>query len=352
MSTEARTRRGPLRALFLPVSLAILLLAALAVPLPFFLEAPGTPLSLTDNVAVETGTAVDGEYLLTAVNLRQGTVARAVQGWVDADAVLVRSSRFLPPGEDGRVYFDRQRDIFRASVDIAAAVALSAAGLDVDPTAVTGSGALVGRILLGAPADGILEPGDVIVAVDDTPVRITDDLRGSIDPEGDEAVTLTVQRDGEEREVELTPGVIDTAEGPIRGIGVEIQTADPRITLPVDVAVESGSIGGPSAGLMLALTIYDMVADGDLARGRTIAGTGTLSPEGVVGPIGGIARKITSAERAGADVFVSPMAQVEAARAAVRPGSGLEVVGVNTFEEALAALGVSAGEVARPAVAV
>jgi Lon-like protease len=332
-------RGGFLRALFLPASLAILVLAVLLVPLPVYLETPGTPVSLQDAVSIEDEAAADlaGDFLLTTVRLSPGTPARVVQGLVDAHAVLVRSALVIPPGEEEREYFDRQRQVFRAASDVAAAVALSAAGYDVDPSDISGSGVLVGRVLPGTPADGVLQPGDVITAVDGTPVRIADDLRPRI-AESDDELELLVVRDEVERTERIEPADITTADGSIRGIGVEIQTADPRIELPVQVDVASGSIGGPSAGLMLALTIFDKVAEEDLARGRIVAGTGTLSPDGRVGAIGGIARKVASAERIGADVFVSPADQLEAARAAVSPGSDLQVIGAATFEEALAAL--------------
>lgn len=335
----SRADSGPwrlLRKLFLPVSLLVLLTAALTVPLPFFLEGPGTPLSLAGNVQVADAEDLNGDFLVTTVNLRRGTVARLVSGLLDDERSIVRSSRVLSPGEDPAAFFERQRAVFRESVDVAAAVALAAAGYDIGPSDLTGSGALVVRVMEGAPAEGVLEPGDVITAVDGTAVRVTDDLRGLISEA--EELELTVLREGEERNVRVRPGTISTSEGRVRGIGVEVQTADPRIALPVDVEVDSGEIGGPSAGLMLALAVYDLVSDEDLADGRVIAGTGTLSPRGAVGPVGGIASKVLSAEAMGADVFVVPADQLEAALAARPEGSDLEIISAATFEEALADL--------------
>lgn len=335
----SREEQGPwrlLRALFLPASLAVLVTAALVVPMPYFIETPGTPLDLSSKVEVSDAQGLNGDFLVTTVNLRQGTVAGLVTGLFDEHAVFIRSSRVLPPGEDDEAFFDRQRDIFRESVDVAAAVALDAAGYDVDPSDLTGSGAVVARILLGAPADGVLRPGDVITAVDGVPIEVSDDLRGLI---GDaEHLELTVLRDGHELRLEVRPGPIETSEGRIRGIGIEVQTANPRIVLPVDVEVDSGEVGGPSAGLVLALTIYDLVADEDLAAGRVVAGTGTVSPQGNVGPIGGIARKVISAEQSGADVFVVPSDQLGSALAAQPQDSDMEVISAATFEEALADL--------------
>jgi Lon-like protease len=328
-----------LRALFLPASLAILVMAALTVPLPVFYEQPGTPLSLRDTVSVEGGDVgdVDGDFLLTAVSLRPGTVARLLHAAVDRDAQIVSRSLVVPVDEPEDEYFDRQRDVFRSSAQVAAAVALAAAGFDVDPTELNGSGVLVRRVLPDSPAMGSLEPGDVIIAVDGRSVGIVDDLRDAVGGDAGPREIAYV-RDDDHATATITPAELATPAGTVLGIGVEITTLDPRIDLPVDVEVDSGRIGGPSAGLMMALTVFDKVSGEDLAAGRTIAGTGTLSAEGRVGSIGGIPRKVTSAERIGADVFVAPAGQLEEAMAARRSGDGLQIVGAATFDEALAAL--------------
>jgi Lon-like protease len=332
-----------LRAVFMPISVAILVTAAFLVPLPVFVEQPGEPVSLGASVVVESPDAEDlsGDFLLTAVNVRRGTVVRLVGALFDDDVVVTDARRLIPPGERDETYFERQRAVFRESVDVAAAVGLEAAGFAVDPEAITGSGVLVVRVLEGSPAEGVLEPGDVIVAVDGEDVQVTDDLRGLIARDADDRPRqLRVRRDDAEVVASVVPGDIAAASGaPIRGIGVEIQTLDPRIDLPVPVRVDSGRIGGPSAGLMMALTVFDKAAvDVDLAAGRQIAGTGMLSPGGEVGPIGGITQKVVAAQRRDVDVFLSPAVQVERARSALVPGSRLEVIGVATFEEAVAAL--------------
>lgn len=332
-----------LRAWFLPLSLAIIVSAALLVPLPLFLESPGDPVSLGEAVAVgvEEPDELSGDFLLTAVNVRRATTTGVLRAVVDPEVSLVTAARIVPPGQDDAVYFDRQREVFRESVSTAAAVGLSAAGFPVDTEAVTGSGVLVLRVLGRSPAEGTLRPGDVIVAVDGRPVLVADDLRGLIATSEDGGPhEIRVRRDGEERMVTVVPGEFPIGEGGFsHGLGVEIQTVDQRIELPVDVDVESGRIGGPSAGLMMALTVYDKAdPDVDLAARRTIAGTGTLSLQGDVGPIGGIAGKVLAAGRRDVDVFLAPASQLDVARHAVPAGSDLEVVGVASFDEAVEVL--------------
>jgi Lon-like protease len=330
-----------LRRLFLPVSTVVLVLGAWRAPLPLFLEVPGDAVSIGERVtvAVAGGQELDGDFLLLTVNLRRGTVARVVQGLVDPTIALVEDRRLIPPGVPDNVFFDQQRALFRATAEIAAAVALREAGYDVDPAEVTGDGVLVVRVLPGSPADGRLAPGDVITGVDGRPVHITDDLQQVVQAGmAQSSLVLTVERDGDENDVLITPGLIPTAQGEIRGLGVQIETRNPRVRLPVAVEVDGGRIGGPSAGLMIALTVYDLVAEEDLAAGRQIAGTGGLDASGQVRSIGGIAQKVVAAERREVDILLVPAVQAEAAVAARSPGSGLRIVPVATFQEAVAAL--------------
>lgn len=323
-----------LRRLFLPVSLLTLAAAAIYVPMPVFLERPRAPYALATAVAVEApgAGAVNGEYLLTAVSLRRATIADLAVRWIDDETRFLPVEAVVPQGVGDGDYFDGQREVFADSAAVAAAVGLEGAGFD----AITGDGALVASVREGSPAEGRLREGDVVVAVDGENVGTAADLADVVvaTPRGD-ARTLTVRRGGDELAVRLTPRPL-TGEVPQIGVGTD--TVDLRIDPPVPVEVDGGRIGGPSAGLLIALTVLDQADDRDIAAGRAIAGTGTLSVQGEVGPIGGPSLKVVSAARAGADVFLAPAQQEADAAAAVPAGSGLRVLGVATFDEAVAAL--------------
>ncbi len=337
------------RALFLPVCLAVIVAAGFIVPLPVFVETPREPVSLDERVvvAVEDAT-LRGDYLLLAVTLSRGTVARLLQAVVDADRTVVAEAQLLPPHEDDDTYFARQRDVFEETAAVAAAVGLQAAGYTVDPREVTGSGVLVAEVVPGTPAENRLAPGDVIVAVDGTPVRGFEDLRAVMPDDAGAALLLDVERDDEHVQVELETAALQTADGTRPGVGILGQTHEPRIDLPVDVAVDGGGIGGPSAGLMVALTVYDKAArDVDLAAGRNVAGTGRIDQDGNVGAVGGVRQKVAAAEATGAEVLVVPAALLDTAKAARRPGSTLEIIGVATFDEARDAL-LDGGSVTLP----
>lgn len=324
-----------LRRALLPLSLVTLLSASLIVPLPVFLEQPRPPLDLTEAVTVDAPDAqpVEGSFLLTAVNVRRASTADLVRGWLDDDIALIPVQSIVPPGQQDRTFFDDQRELFARSAELAAGLGLEAAG----HRAFGGDGVRVVEVLTDSPADGVLEIGDVIVGIDDQPVATALDLIGALtDLQVEQAEReLLVQRGDEEIIARVTPRPI-TREALQLGIGTE--TVEPRIELPFMVEVDNGRIGGPSAGLMIALTVFDIADEVDLAGGRRIAGTGGVDVAGNVQPIGGLEQKVIAAARGGADVFLAPAPQEDAAIEAVPPGSELQVLGVATVDDAITVL--------------
>lgn len=326
------------RALFLPVCIAILLAAAAAVPLPLFVERPGAVVSLADLVDVgatpdEGSGEIDGDFLLTFVNLRRATLVLAVHGLASSDVSLLPVAQ-LTGGTDDDAYFRRQREVFATMADVAAALGLQAAGLPVEIGAP--SGALVAAVFPGSPAAEALRPGDVVTAVGETPVRSAGDLVAAVRGARADTLEVVFERAGEEQRVRITRGRVPGLPDP--GLGVRAEDVVPPIDLPVPVDVDVGRIGGPSAGLMIALTVYDLASPEDLAAGRRVAGTGGVVLDGRVTTIGGIGLKVLAAARQGADVFLAPEAQEDEARSAVPDGSALEVVGVADVDEAIEAL--------------
>jgi PDZ domain-containing protein len=211
---------------------------------------------------------------------------------------------------------------------VASAVALRELGYDVRATP---RGALVVDIASDVPAAGTIEPGDVIVAVDGTPVRTPTDLRREIARrKPGENVTLTVRREGKSMQLVVTtvPNPLEPAR-PIVGISVD-QQAD--IDLPLDVEIDLGRVGGPSAGLPFALEIARMLGR-NVTHGCKVAATGELALDGTVLSVGGLKQKTIGAHRTGVDVLLVPSgANAEEAR---ENAEGLEIVPVDSFQQAL-----------------
>ncbi|MFF5935486.1 S16 family serine protease [Streptomyces sp. NPDC012508] len=108
----------------------------------------------------------------------------------------------------------------------------------------------------------------------------------------------------------------------------------------VEVTLHLADVGGPSAGFLFSLGIVDKLAgdgaDGDLTGGRTVAGTGTIEPDGTVGAVGGVSLKTQAAARDGASVFLVPEAECSDAQAELP--KGMRLIPVETLTDAVASL--------------
>ena len=215
---------------------------------------------------------------------------------------------------------------------VAAAVALRQLGYKV---VARPSGVVVAAIGEGSHAVGKLEPSDVIVSVGGAPTPTIAELRAQLakSKPGDN-VTLGILR-GDQKvtlRVKTTADPLDKHRA-IVGFAPE-QAA--KITLPIKVQIDAGNVGGPSAGLMFSLGIYDKVTNGALTGGQNIAGTGTIDSSGKVGPIGGIRQKLVGAQQGGATYFLAPADNCTEVRGAVP--DGLQAIRIATFDDARAAV--------------
>ncbi len=269
-----------------------------------------------------------GIYYVDVV-VRQASVLEERVGALRPEgAAVVPEHAIVPPGTDFQQRREQNLEAMDRSQEIAAAVALRELGHDVgsDP-----EGALVVAVAPDAPAAGLLEPTDVIVGVDGAVVRTPDDLRRLITArEVGDTVRLRVRSGEETRTVEVgTVAAPDEDGRPIVGIQVE-QFAD--IDVPLDVEIDLGNVGGPSAGLAFALDLVEELR-GDVDRGHRVAATGELQLDGTVSPVGGVAQKTIGARRANADVFLVPAG--ENAAEARRNAGGLRIIAVESFQQAL-----------------
>ena len=200
------------------------------------------------------------------------------------------------------------------------------------------SGVIVAEAMTGSPAADVLERGDVIVGIEGVPVGHLKDLAGVLaSRSAGQTVVLDVEQadDGsvEAVEVELIQSPDDAGRALI---GVEVRERIDIGELPVEIDIDSGSIGGPSAGLALTLGIIDLLTPGELTGGQQVVATGTILFDGSVGAVGEVDQKTIAAERAGIDLLLVPSSNLNDALDHV--GGVMRVVGVETLQEALAAL--------------
>jgi PDZ domain-containing protein len=191
----------------------------------------------------------------------------------------------------------------------------------------------------GSPAAGKLQKGDDLLAVDGVPASDAIDLRakvGTSPPNRD--IRIRYRRgNAAPAEATITTRPATGDDGAVRSvIGVYLDEQRPVKVDLQQVSIDGQAVGGPSAGMMFALGIYDVMTPGSLTNGQVIAGTGTIDPDGQVGPIGGIQQKLIGARRKGATVFLVPADNC--AEALSSPPRGLRLVKVTSLRSALAEL--------------
>ena len=342
---ERRQRRRRRR--IWPIALGVLLIAfiigAATVPLPYYAYRPGSVRDTEPLIAVtdETETfSSDGVISYTTVSLRQSTLFGMLGGWLDDDVDVFSEDTVLGDrnAEENRAFNLQAMDV---SKQVATQVALERLGYDVD---VSITGQTVVEVLADLPAEEVLEAGDTITAVDGEPLDEPDDLTrrlGDSDPGDDVTVTVDPHEGSRERDVELALGA--DPDDPNRAvIGVRVTVRDLEYDFPIDVAIDTGDVGGPSAGLAFTLALIDDLTPGDLTGGAQVAVTGTIGSDGSVGPVGGAGQKAAAVRSQGYDVFLVPTDDYDAA---IGRAGDVEVIAVDTLDDALAALGDVGGNV-------
>ena len=321
--------KNPVRLLAL-AALFVIAFGAAYVRLPYYAEGPGPAREVQPLIDVGDEPRYDssGKLIMTTVSFAPVTALQALRAWLDPAVRVVSEDVIYPDDVDPEFEQQRSRSEMDQSKIAATMVVLrELAGYPKEH----GDGALIQGTAPECPAFNRLFSGDLILAVEGSQISTLEQADRAIDAVPvDEAITFEVRAAGETHDVELTRAPCsDVVPRPLLGISMVE-------AFPFPVEISSGGVGGPSAGLMFALGLYDILTPGDITEGRTIAGTGVIAPDGTVSPIGGITDKVVAAERAGATVFLVPtrnMAELDG----VDTGD-MELVAVATFDDALAAL--------------
>ena len=301
-----------------------LVVMAWNISLPLVAYSPGPTSDAVDAVVVEGAETFPpaGEMIMLTVQSQDLNVFEAILAGVDPTLDVLGRQVVRPPDESDEEYRRRNLQLMDQSTQTAIGVALARLDLsDVEQeTFITGYAA-------DTPAGAVLEIGDRIVSLEGTEIVEPDDLSPALEGYGPgDSVTIEVERDGELLDYDIQLDAFE--EDPDRPfIGIVVRP------LPYWIDVDSGIVGGPSAGMMYSLAIIDVLSPGNLTAGRVVAGTGTVDPEGNVGTIGGIRQKVVAAEAAGAEYMLVPSGNYDQALTA--PRESLELVPVETVDEAL-----------------
>lgn len=308
------------------------------VPSGYLVDAPGQAFDTSSLVTVpktvRSYVHPGGFRLVTVSETDRAAFGQALVGWLDPDSDVFPRVDVI--GNTPTADEQRYQLVLMQNAKLSAIFqAMKRLGI---PATMTGGGVFVDQIVPGSPADGKLSVGDTITAIDGKPIDTVDDItRFMKEAEPGQKVRLTVDRLGvsSDETVEVTLG--STRRGGVAApfLGIYMETR-PNYHFPYDIGFDTGDIGGPSAGLALTLSLIDKLSPQSITDGRQIAVTGTMQPDGSVGPIGGIRQKVAAVEASGVKYFLVPVANAKDARRAA--GSDLRIIPVKSLDDALARL--------------
>lgn len=300
----------------------------------YYFMSPGPPYQwLIDITEVQTY-PFDG-------NLYQLTVIRAEANYytylwakLDSTVDLYERSMILPKGVEPEELNEISRNNMRTSENVAIAVALKTMGYEITTS---GDGVLVVGILEDSPVINKLQKDDLIVMLNNKEVSSVSDFIGKLRTyEIGEVVSVSFIRDKKIQSFETKLIEHVEYEGEPM-VGFLASTPNEIYNFPFEIDIRTGSVGGPSAGLMMALNVYNLLTTNDITEGEIIAGTGTIEIDGSIGPVGGVKQKVIAAKRVGAKLILVPTSNLDEA---IELGiDEIEIIAVDSFNEALMVIG-------------
>ncbi len=309
-------------------------------PIPFVAWTPGATYNVlgagTDGAPVIQISGIptyktSGEIRMTTVSQTRADAAlslpEALFDYVMPNRDVLPRDLIYAPGKSPSQVADDEKTLMDTAQFDAIVAALREAGQPVQELP------MVTSVRVSGPANDKLQPGDLILMVDNVAVTSSADVVARIKAKGvGQKVVIQIQRQNARLSVTVDT-VGSSNDGRVATIGANFDTGysyAPSIKLNIDPGV-----GGGSGGLMMALAIYDRITPGDLLGGSVVAGTGTITATGTVGAIGGIQEKIAGAQAAGAKVFFVP---ADNCQDTIGVTSSMTLVKVSTLKEAIAAL--------------
>lgn len=323
-------------ALGLVVALFVTVIVLLKIPSGDTLLLPDTAHPVAPLVHVQGGKPPKGGGNLYFVDVQEEEASefdKLFSRWLHPHSTLIPTSELVPPGSSNGAFVQAELRMMSMSQQVAAAVALRHAGYTV---VVHPNGVLVNQIILGTDAAGKLQPTDIIVSINGKPTPTIADLRTIMNKvKPGQTVTLRIRR-GKKT---LTEPIKTINSGGRALIGFAPADSD-TIKLPVKVTIDSGDIGGPSAGLAFTLEVLRQLGE-NVTHGCKVAATGAINLDGTVSAIGGVKQKTYGVRQAGAQIFLVPVDGGNAKEAMKYAGTDLKIIPVTSLDQALAAVAAS-----------
>jgi Lon-like protease len=320
------------------VVVAVVFMASFFYTLPYYVSKPGMAKELEPIIQVENGFDEKGTFMLTTVRMGKANIYSYLIAKASKYQEIYPEKDIRREDETEEEYSTRQLHLMDTSKLNAIEVSYKKAGIPVDYHY---KGVYVLNIFPDMPAEGKLLPGDRIIKIDERSFSSSASFIDYVNEKlvGD-SITLSIERNDTPKEVTITVAAYPQYPSK-KGVGIEL-VEDKEIIVKPMVKVNTDEIGGPSAGLMFSLEIYNQLTKEDLTRGYDIAGTGTITADGIVGPIGGIEQKIVAADKVGAEIFFAPNEKGEkdsnyiaAVKTAKDIKTKMKIVPIDTFDEAV-----------------
>lgn len=302
------------------------------IKLPYTIDAPGGYINVTKRIEIDNAYQSDGSFNMAYVSEVRATIPTVLYALLNKNWDVSKNEDILLENETVEDLLFRNKLALKEANNNATIVAYTKAGLDYN---------IINQELYIAyvdeEADTTLKVGDLIISVDGKDVTSKSEIGSIIETKKNgERIDFKVLNDNKEYERTAYIKEIDGEE--IIGIIIyeilELET-NPSIKIKTE-----SSESGPSGGLMTSLAIYNSLVEEDITNGKTIVGTGTIDAEGNVGSIGGVKYKLLGAVRENAKIFIVPNGEnyLEASNLKDKNNYDIEIVGVSTFDEALAFL--------------
>jgi PDZ domain-containing protein len=341
-SPKQRMSRATVAGIWALTVALVVLFVMTFLPTNYVIQQPGPVYNTLGSATASDGTEVplitvegaktyptDGTLDLLTVQLagnREQTVnwLELATAWFDPSRAVLPVDAVFPQGQTTEERNQESAAMMVDSQNEAKAAALTELGYDVNAQITVHS------LTDDSAAKGVLEVGDVIISANGTAVTDADSLRKVVNDGDGAPIEMLIERDGEKQTVSVTPKQTEIDGQQLWLIGVTLTTA---YDFPIEVTIQLNNVGGPSAGMMFALGIMDTLTPGELNGGQNVAGTGTITADGTVGPIGGIRQKMWGAVDAGADWFLAPASNCDEVVGHI-PGH-LKVFAVKTLDDSL-----------------
>tara|TARA_B100000575_G_scaffold3640_1_gene2750 strand:- start:215 stop:1237 length:1023 start_codon:yes stop_codon:yes gene_type:complete len=281
----------------------------------------------------------DFEGNLYQLTVRRDEANALIYAWslINDSYDLYPREEILPDGVTPKELSEISIQNMRTSENVAIAVALKNVGYEISSK---GDGVSVVGLLDDSPVKEKLKKGDLLNSINNKEISSTTEFISTLRTYSiGESVTIGLLRevDGELKQMFVETTLIEHVE--YKGepmVGFLATTVNERFDFPFEIDIKTGNVGGPSAGLMMALNVYNNLIPEDITNSMIIAGTGTIEIDGSIGPVGGIKQKIIAAKRAGAELILVPIANFEEARTFETEKTA--IVAVDSFDEALSVI--------------